>query len=154
MTFDAKAVADKYIARDGQEPAPWRGSAASLTTKELRWIRKAILRRGWMPYRLRDGEDAPLPSELRSLDERGLIQGPPWRITKHARDSVKAHDNPTAPLHIVNLIRTLAEVEKDSILAALEHCGGNRTHTAKALGITVRTIRNKLRSYKRANGNR
>ncbi len=41
----------------------------------------------------------------------------------------------------------LAEMEKRSIFAALEHTRGNRTHAAKILGISIRTLRNKLHEY-------
>jgi transcriptional regulator with PAS, ATPase and Fis domain len=43
---------------------------------------------------------------------------------------------------------TLAEVEKSHILAALEHCQNNRTHAAKLLDVSIRTLRNKLHEYK------
>ena len=46
--------------------------------------------------------------------------------------------------------RTVAEVEQDLILATLSHCHGNRTHAAKILGISIRTLRNKLNEYARA----
>jgi len=42
---------------------------------------------------------------------------------------------------------TLAEMEKRHILAALESCNGNRTHAAKLLDISIRTLRNKLNEY-------
>jgi len=41
----------------------------------------------------------------------------------------------------------LAELEKRHILATMEHCQGNRTHAAKRLGISIRTLRNKLHEY-------
>ncbi|HMC26556.1 MAG TPA: helix-turn-helix domain-containing protein, partial [Verrucomicrobiae bacterium] len=41
----------------------------------------------------------------------------------------------------------LSEVEKRHILAALEQSKGNRTHAAKVLGISIRTLRNKLNEY-------
>lgn len=44
--------------------------------------------------------------------------------------------------------RTVAEVEKDLILGTLDHCLGNRTHAANILGISLRTLRNKLNLYK------
>lgn len=44
-------------------------------------------------------------------------------------------------------VHTLDEVEKHHILTALERCRGNRTHAAKVLGISVRTLRNKLNEY-------
>jgi len=42
---------------------------------------------------------------------------------------------------------TLADLEKRHIFAALEKCGGNRTHAAKLLDISIRTLRNKLNEY-------
>jgi two-component system response regulator FlrC len=43
--------------------------------------------------------------------------------------------------------RTVAEVERDLILETLQHCLGNRTHAANILGISIRTLRNKLKQY-------
>jgi two-component system, response regulator FlrC len=43
--------------------------------------------------------------------------------------------------------RTVAEVERDLILDTLDHCLGNRTHAARILGISIRTLRNKLSEY-------
>ncbi|GLK51279.1 MAG: sigma-54-dependent Fis family transcriptional regulator [Oceanicaulis sp.] len=43
--------------------------------------------------------------------------------------------------------RTVAEVEQDLILNTLDHCLGNRTHAANILGISIRTLRNKLKLY-------
>ena len=43
--------------------------------------------------------------------------------------------------------RTVAAVERDLILDTLDHCRGNRTQAAKLLGISIRTLRNKLGEY-------
>ncbi len=43
--------------------------------------------------------------------------------------------------------RTVAEVEQALILDTLGHCLGNRTHAANILGISIRTLRNKLKQY-------
>jgi len=42
---------------------------------------------------------------------------------------------------------TLAEMERDLIRSTLESTGGNRTHSAALLGIGVRTLQRKIRSY-------
>jgi DNA-binding NtrC family response regulator len=46
--------------------------------------------------------------------------------------------------------QTVAQVEQDLILQTLDHCLGNRTHAANILGISIRTLRNKLRAYQDA----
>jgi DNA-binding NtrC family response regulator len=43
--------------------------------------------------------------------------------------------------------KTVSEVERELILNTLDHCLGNRTHAANILGISIRTLRNKLREY-------
>ena len=46
--------------------------------------------------------------------------------------------------------QTVAEMEQQLILDTLEHCLGNRTHAANILGISIRTLRNKLKEYTEA----
>jgi DNA-binding NtrC family response regulator len=43
--------------------------------------------------------------------------------------------------------RTVDDVERELILDTLTHCLGNRTHAANILGISIRTLRNKLKIY-------
>ncbi|MBU1386203.1 MAG: sigma-54 dependent transcriptional regulator, partial [Alphaproteobacteria bacterium] len=43
--------------------------------------------------------------------------------------------------------QTVAQMEKTLILDTLSHCLGNRTHAANILGISIRTLRNKLNEY-------
>lgn len=43
--------------------------------------------------------------------------------------------------------RSVADVERDLILQTLKRCGGNRTSASTILGISVRTMRNKLKSF-------
>jgi DNA-binding NtrC family response regulator len=43
---------------------------------------------------------------------------------------------------------SLRDMEQKVILGALEKTQGNRTHAAKVLGISIRTLRNKLHEYR------
>ena len=56
---------------------------------------------------------------------------------------------PTSPgIGTAELVgRTVADVERDLIIETLNHCLGNRTHAANILGISIRTLRNKLKLY-------
>lgn len=64
------------------------------------------------------------------------------------RDDVARQAALTAEAVTRTLVGTpLADVERDLILDTLDHCLGNRTHAANILGISIRTLRNKLRLY-------
>lgn len=43
----------------------------------------------------------------------------------------------------------LEEIEKQHILSTLETTEGNRTQAAKLLGISIRTLRNKIAAYRK-----
>ncbi len=54
----------------------------------------------------------------------------------------------SSPAGVTMLVgRKVADVERDLILQTLDHCLGNRTHAANILGISIRTLRNKLHQY-------
>jgi DNA-binding NtrC family response regulator len=42
---------------------------------------------------------------------------------------------------------TVGEVERELVLQTLARCDGNRTRAARVLGLSVRTMRNKIRLY-------
>jgi len=44
---------------------------------------------------------------------------------------------------------TLAEVERHAILSTLEHAGGSTSRAAQILGVSIRTVQNRLRQYQR-----
>jgi two-component system response regulator FlrC len=46
--------------------------------------------------------------------------------------------------------QTVSAMEQQLIIETLEHCLGNRTHAANILGISIRTLRNKLKEYNEA----
>ena len=52
-----------------------------------------------------------------------------------------------APAATADSIESLADIERQHILRALELCDGNRTRAARHLGVSIRTIRNKLHEY-------
>jgi DNA-binding NtrC family response regulator len=53
------------------------------------------------------------------------------------------------PNEIVPLLigATVGEVERELVLQTLARCNGNRTRAARVLGLSVRTMRNKIRLY-------
>lgn len=57
--------------------------------------------------------------------------------------------SPTTPAGSVDALvgKSVAHVERDLILKTLERCRGNRTSASAILGISVRTMRNKLREF-------
>jgi DNA-binding NtrC family response regulator len=54
-----------------------------------------------------------------------------------------------APNEIVPLLigSTVGEIERELVLQTLARCNGNRTRAARVLGVSVRTLRNKIRLY-------
>jgi DNA-binding NtrC family response regulator len=42
---------------------------------------------------------------------------------------------------------TVGEIERELVLQTLSRCNGNRTHAARMLGLSIRTLRNKIRLY-------
>ena len=53
------------------------------------------------------------------------------------------------PNEIVPLLigSTVGEVERELVLQTLARCDGNRTRAARVLGLSIRTMRNKIRLY-------
>jgi DNA-binding NtrC family response regulator len=54
-----------------------------------------------------------------------------------------------APNEIVPLLigSTVGEIERELVLQTLARCNANRTRAARVLGVSVRTMRNKIRQY-------
>jgi len=95
---------------------------------------------------------AAWPGNVRELENamhRAVLLGVGDRIDV---DAVRLYDGagqaPAAADAGETLVgRTVAEVEQALILRTLDHCLGNRTHAATILGISIRTLRNKLKQY-------
>jgi DNA-binding NtrC family response regulator len=54
-----------------------------------------------------------------------------------------------SPHQIVPMLigSTVEAIERELVLQTLARCDGNRTHAARVLGLSVRTMRNKIRQY-------
>jgi DNA-binding NtrC family response regulator len=78
----------------------------------------------------------------------GILAPDGGRLDQARTGGAVAHAAMAAEHVTRNLVgRTVAEVERDLILETLKHCLGNRTHAANILGISIRTLRNKLNEY-------
>jgi DNA-binding NtrC family response regulator len=69
-----------------------------------------------------------------------------------AEPTIPAPDHPTlAPRtdEIIPLLigTTVDQVERELVLHTLVRCNGNRTRAARMLGLSIRTLRNKIRLY-------
>ena len=62
-----------------------------------------------------------------------------------ATEPVAAAREPEDALQYVG--KTLAQIEREAIIAALQHAGGNKAQTARDLGISLRSIYNKMNKY-------
>jgi len=84
------------------------------------------------------------PDGLR-LDE---AHGAPAAAAPKPGDAAVRHATEVAEAVTRSLVgRTVADVERDLILETLTSTLGNRTHAANILGISIRTLRNKLKEY-------
>ena len=87
--------------------------------------------------------------ELENVIERGvLLAGNGPLLIEHFQfeEPLLAANHASAPCG------TIWEMERELILRTLERHDGNRTHAARTLGISIRTLRNKLREYRQLNG--
>jgi Nif-specific regulatory protein len=89
--------------------------------------------------------------ELQNVIERAYILSDGMIVEKdHLADSVTEAqvEEEVVDENVIHYSEmTLDELEKRHICLTLEHLGGNKTKTAKMLGITVKTLYNKLHSY-------
>jgi len=116
-------------------------AANGLPTRELsRAALDRLLQHGWRGN----------VRELENCVHRALILATGPRIEAdditlpQARPAAGASAAPTVAALVG---RTVADVERTLIIDTLRHTLGNRTHAANLLGISIRTLRNKLRQY-------
>lgn len=87
--------------------------------------------------------------ELQHKMERAVIMCNEYAIQpKHLYlDELSAKESPAFTLD-ASAQATLKDIEKAAIFRALQFNENNRTRTAESLGISIRTLRNKLREYR------
>jgi two-component system response regulator FlrC len=115
-------------AREALMRAPWPGNVRELENT----LHRAVLLSG--------GESIG-PEAIAMPDGTGLSE-----VVKTASIATQAAQTAEA-ISRTMVGRTVAEVERDLILDTLDHVLGNRTHAANILGISIRTLRNKLNQY-------
>ena len=84
--------------------------------------------------------------ERAMLLRSGNVMGPELLLLEEELSS--GPDESTAVL----VGMTVKDLEERLILQTLNHVNQNRTHAAEMLGISIRTLRNKLKDYREANG--
>ena len=87
--------------------------------------------------------------ELENVMERAvLLAGQGAILPEHC--TVKREDETVIPLGQMKQVAngSLWEMERELIFKTLARVKDNRTHAAKELGISIRTLRNKLREYR------
>jgi len=136
---DVPSLADEFMRRFARK----HGVQVSGFSEEAG---KALVNHSW-PGNVRELQNV-VERAVILCGDNGMIQPSHLGISKlsipaAAAPSVAA-TTVTAPESVA---LTLAEIEKRHILATLDRCKGNRTHASKLLGVSIRTLRNKLHEY-------
>jgi DNA-binding NtrC family response regulator len=86
--------------------------------------------------------------ELRNVLERAVIVAKgEWIEVSHLPPYLRVERDQQAAQIVVPPGATAAETERELILKTLEQTSNNKAETARRLGLDVKTIRNKLKSY-------
>ena len=144
---DIPLLVDSFIQR--------YGAGRGKNGRELAMSREAveIMRTYSWPGNIRELENVV---ERICVMEEGPVFGPE-ALPHEIRAAVGRHDIPTpaapasagqppAPRDPETM--NIAELERRAIIRALRQTGGNRKETADLLGISIRTLRNKLNQYR------
>ena len=87
--------------------------------------------------------------ELENTMERAvLISGGGIILPEHLLLDLSEHDSESSAIFPVKAGYTVREMEQKLIFRTLKDVNDNRTQAAELLGISIRTLRNKLREYK------
>ncbi len=132
--------AKKYAAANGVAERPLSAAA-----------RERLVALTW-PGNVRELENAVHRAVIISTGpeiEADALRAPDAAIPRAATDDVAARAAQTAQHAVAGALvgQTVAQVEQRLIMETLDHTFGNRTHAAVILGISIRTLRNKLNEY-------
>jgi len=141
---DVLALADHFVAK--------YSAANGLLVRPLSADAKQALAINPWPGNVRELENmvhrAVLLSSQPEIGAEALVTPDGFRLDAPQASPQVAHAAVAAEQVTRALVgRTVADVERDLILETLKHCLGNRTHAANILGISIRTLRNKLNEY-------
>ncbi len=150
----ARAFLDRYIKKSGPEVAKLHFQEDTLAVlsayswpgnvRELEHLveRLCVMEKGpaltpaMLPPEIREGGgSAPVPATRESSLVQSVETG-----ADLVDETPSAVASPTA--------FQLAEIERNTILRALEHTRGHRNQATELLGISIRTLRNKLTQYR------
>ncbi|MCC7441674.1 MAG: sigma-54-dependent Fis family transcriptional regulator [Bdellovibrionales bacterium] len=95
--------------------------------------------------------------ELENVVERSVITATGERVSARDLQILTRAGTPSSTIDLAEAPsntswspgQTLDEIERRVIMDALSYHKGNRTHTARALGISIRTLRNKLADFRK-----
>ena len=91
--------------------------------------------------------------ELRNVIERATILAESEFIeVKHLPPTLVAKGEESVPTLTISPGTTVDEAERQLILLTLEHCRNNKTRAAEVLGISLKTLHNKLNRMKEQAG--
>ncbi|MBV9995077.1 MAG: sigma-54-dependent Fis family transcriptional regulator [Caulobacteraceae bacterium] len=137
----AEHFARKYAAANGAPERPISAAA-----------RQRLLAHRW-PGNVRELENAmhravllSSGSEIEEFAIR-LPDGAPMPVAGSGAETARTASMAAEAANRAFVGQTVAAMEQQLILDTLGHCLGNRTHAANILGISIRTLRNKLKEY-------
>lgn len=131
---DIPLFIDHFIKKhaSSEEPLPRFNTEAIQKMQQWRW-----------PGNVRELENTV---ERALLIRSGSIMGPELLLLDEEMSDGPAQSR----AELVGL--TVKELEERLIVQTLQHVNQNRTHAAEMLGISIRTLRNKLREYREDDG--
>lgn len=87
--------------------------------------------------------------QLRNVVHRACVIAEHDLIEESDLQSMETHVADEHPVTLPFESLSLAEIERRVIMQRIEQCQGNKTAAAAALGVTARTLRNKMTEYRR-----